>query len=146
MLLPTMISDEPGRNTRPAVMCTCGRSVTPCGDTPRITTLAGEAAPLLVSEISTTASREAMGRPSRFIATAGCISMAAAWSREIALWISVSAPLRINTTLSGSPVVTSVCLRPASSISMAAKTNTTSASPPAVSVVVSRRAQTLRAM
>ena len=46
--------------------------------------------------------------------------------------------------LSGCPVATSVCLSPASSISTAANTNTTSAMPPAVSAVVSLRGQRLR--
>ncbi|MCY1301314.1 hypothetical protein D9M68_748240 [compost metagenome] len=118
----------------------------PSGEMPRITTLEGCPVLDLVSEISTTASREAIGWPAPVMATAGCISRMPAWPRSTALWISVSAPLRITTTLSRSPVVTSVFFRPASSISMVAKTKTTSASPPAVSAVVSRRAHRLRAI
>ncbi|MNT30033.1 hypothetical protein D3C72_1658050 [compost metagenome] len=131
---------------RPVTSRTCGRRSMPGGEMPRITTLDGCPVLVLVSEISTTASREASGRPAPLMATAGCISMMLAWSRLTELWISVSAPLRISTTLFCSPVVTRVFFRPASSISMVAKTNTTSASPPAVSAVVRRLAHRLRAI
>ena len=144
MFEPTTISAEPGAKVRPAVSFTCGRSAKPADPTPRITTFEGFCAPRLGSEISTTVSLDTMRRASAPSAIAGFISTTFAWSRPMPLWISVSAPLRIATTLSYSPVVTKVCLRPASSISTAANTNTTSASPPAVSAVVSRRVQRLR--
>ncbi|MDR8745590.1 hypothetical protein FEQ01_06484 [Burkholderia pseudomultivorans] len=130
---------------RPAVSRTRGRSARPDGETPRITTFDGLPVEVFTSEISTTASFDTSGRPSAPSATDGCISSALACWWSIALWISVSAPLRITTTLSGSPVETSVCVSPASSISTVANTKITSAIPPAVSAVVRRRAHRLRA-
>jgi hypothetical protein len=70
--------------------------------------------------------------------------MTAAWVRSTPLWISVCAERRMVTTLSGEPVSTRVARRPSVSISTVANTNTTSAMPPAVSVVVMRRVARLR--
>jgi hypothetical protein len=142
---PTMISELPGENIRPATSRTCGRSRRPDSETPRITTFDGFCAPIFLSEIRMTVSLLMSGRESGPVASAGCVSITFAWSRVMPLWISVSAPRRIAITLSCSPVPTSVRLRPASSISTVAKTNTTSASPPAVNAVVKRRVQRLRA-
>ncbi len=100
----------------------------------------------LGSEFSTTTSLDTSGAPSAPRATCGRLSKSAACSRAMPLCTSVAAPLRIASTLSAEPVATSVCRSPASSISTAANTNTTSAMPPAVSTVVSRRTQRLRAM
>ena len=145
MAPPTMISADPGANRRPAASFTCGRNASPLREVPRMMTLEGFCAPLLRSEMSTISSLETSALPSAPSATARCVSSTLACSRVMPLWTSVSEPLRIATTLSYSPVVTSVCFSPASSISTVAKTNTTSASPPAVSTVVSRRVQRLRA-
>ena len=62
------------------------------------------------------------------------------------LCTSVCELRRMTTTLSSWPVATSVCSSPAASMSTVANTYTTSAMPPAVSAVVSRRATRLRAM
>ncbi len=86
----------------------------------------------LGSEFSTTTSLDTSGAPSAPRATCGRLSKSAACSRAMPLCTSVAAPLRIASTLSAEPVATSV--------------NTTSAMPPAVSTVVSRRTQRLRAM
>jgi len=58
--------------------------------------------------------------------------------------ISVTAALRITTTLSSWPVATMVSLMPSLIISTVANTNTTRAMPPAVSTVVTRRTHRLR--
>ena len=69
---------------------------------------------------STTVSREASG--SSALATSGNWATMAAWPRSIELCTSVTEPCRVTTMLSGSPVLTSVLRRPASSMSTAAKT------------------------
>jgi len=144
-LAPTTISVEPGRNRRPCATRTCGRSASPRSARPRIGTLLRLPVLSLISELSTTTSREACGSPRASRATCGSASISAAWSRVTPLCTSVTAPLRITTTLSAAPVPPSEARRPASSISTAANTNTTSAMPPAVSTVVSLRTHRLRA-
>jgi hypothetical protein len=62
------------------------------------------------------------------------------------LLISAPAPLRSTITLSGWPVATSVVRMPSVIISTVANTYTTNAMPAAVSSVVTRRTQRLRAM
>jgi hypothetical protein len=64
----------------------------------------------------------------------------------MALLISAPAPWRSTITLSGWPVATRVLRMPSLIISTVANTNTTSAMPPAVSSVVTRRTHRLRAM
>ncbi len=141
-----MISDEPERNIRPCTTFTCGLSTLPISGTPRTTTLLRLFGwSIFGREFSTTTSFETSARPSGPRATSGAVSISAAWSRRIPLWISVWLPCLITTTLSNDPVDTSVVFNPASSISTAAKTNTTRAMPPAVSAVVSLRTQRLRA-
>ena len=112
---------------------------------PRTGTLLRLPVSIFGSELSTTTSLEASGSPWVSRAICGRLSISAACSRVTPLCTSVCAPLRISTTLFGWPVATSVARRPASSISTAANTNTTSAMPPAVSTVVRRRTHRLRA-
>ena len=145
--LPTTISDEPARNMRPSMILTCGRSVLPISGRPRTTTLLRlVGSSIFGSEFSTTTSFDTSGWPSAPRATSGEVSISDAWSRNTPLCTSVWLPWRITTTLSGDPVDTSVAFSPASSISTAANTNTTSAMPPAVRPVVSLRTHRLRAM
>lgn len=92
----------------------------------------------------TTASRAARTRPSPPTAISGRVVMAAAADRSMPLCTSVSEPLRRTMALPGDPVATSVWRRPSASIKVAVKTKTTSAMPPAVSTVVSRRVRRLR--
>ena len=82
--------------------------------------------------------------PLKPMAISGCASMIAACLRSTELEISAFEPRRVTWMLSGWPVATSVARKPVSSICTAAKTNTTSAMPPAVSTVVSLRVQRLR--
>jgi len=110
------------------VIFTCGRSVLPISGRPRTTTLLrffGSSS--FGSEFSTTISFDTSACPSTPRATSGEVSMSEAWSRNTPLCTSVWLPWRITTTLSADPVDTSVDLSPASSISTAANTNTTSA-------------------
>ena len=100
---------------------------------------------VLVSEFSTSTSREATGWPSLPRAICGIDSISAASARVMPLCTSLCAPLRMNSALSVAPVPPSAFFSPASSISTALKTNTTSAMPPAVSTVVSLRTHRLRA-
>jgi hypothetical protein len=141
-----MTSDAPGWNRRPSVTRTCGRKTKPCAPAPRMTTLDALPPPRRGSEISTTVSFDTSGMPCASRAMAGWLAAILAMLRSMPLCTSVSAERRVMTTLSYSPVVTSVVRKPSSSISTVANTNTTSASPPAVSAVVRRRAHRLRAM
>jgi hypothetical protein len=100
----------------------------------------------LVSELSTSTSRDTRACPLASRAICGRLSISAACSRDTALCTSVCAPLPMKSTLSAEPLATSVARNPAASISTAANTNTTSAMPPAVSTVVSRLTHRLRAM
>ncbi len=70
----------------------------------------------------------------------------AACSRLTPELISAPAPLRKASRLSGLPVATSVALMPSLIISTVANTYTTKPKPNAVSAVVTRRTQRLRAM
>jgi hypothetical protein len=72
-------------------------------------------------------------------ATWGSISTIEACARSIPLITSDVDPLRKTTTLSSEPVSTSVFWSPAAIIRTAAKTNTTSAIPETVRIVVSLR-------
>jgi hypothetical protein len=63
MLLPATISDEPGRNMRPAISFTCGRNARPCSLTPRMLMLAGLPESRLGRLINTMTSFEARGLP-----------------------------------------------------------------------------------
>ena len=88
----------------------------------------------LGQRVSTTISFETSGAPSGPRATSGSVSTSDAWSRSTPLWISVCAALPDHDdVVEPSRCDTSVFFSPASSISTAAKTNTTSAMPPAVS-------------
>ena len=131
---------------RPLTIFTCGRSRIPVSPTPRINTFEDLSEPLRVREINTTDSFEVNRILLMPYATSGWLSTIAAWSRLMTLCISVSADLRVTTTLSGDPVSTKVFLRPSSSINTVANTNTTNAMPPAVSSVVSLRVIKLRIM
>ena len=146
MLRPATISEVPARNHRPSMMCTWGRSSMPSGGSPRTTTFCGLSLPRFGICVSTSVSLETSGVPSAPRATSGMVSRSEAWSRYTALWISVCDDWRSRIALSRLPVDTSVFCSPASSISTAAKTNTTSAIPPAVRSVVSLRVQRLRKM
>ena len=117
-----MISDVPGRNMRPSTMLTCGRSVSPCGVTPRITTL--DALPLsrLGRLISTTGSFDRSLLPSSPVAIEGSDSTIEAEARSMPLCTSLCDPRRMISTLSGCPVATRVSSSPAASISTVAKT------------------------
>ena len=100
MLLPTTISELPGRQVRPATMCTWGRRTRPRSPAPRITTFEGLPLPRLGSEISTSTSFETSGRPSRSSATSGCDSTTPACARSTALCTSVPDERRMISTLS----------------------------------------------
>jgi len=97
-----------------------------------------------LSAINTTTSRAIIGRPPSPAATCGSISTMAAFWRPIVLITSDCDPLRTTTTLEGEPVSTNVFCRPAAIISTAANTNTTSAMPATVRIVVSRLRRRLR--
>jgi hypothetical protein len=141
-----MISLVPGRNMRPSITRTCGRSSSPSAEVPRTVTLLGLPLLRLGRLISTTGSLLTRRRPSPLVAMPSRLSTIAAWPRSMPLLISAPAPLRSSSTLSGWPVATSVARMPSPIISTVANTNTTSAMPPAVSSVVTRRTQRLRAM
>jgi len=98
----------------------------------------------LIRPISTTTSRAAMGEPSASIAISGRVVMVEACTRSMPLCTSVPDPFRKITAFVGKPVDTRVCRSPSASIKVAAKTNTTSAMPPAVKAVVIRRVSRLR--
>ncbi len=100
----------------------------------------------MFSEINTTVSFDTSGWPSAPSAMAGWLVDTVACERATPLWISVSDERRVSSTLSYWPVVTMVVRRPSSSISTVANTNTTSARPDAVRIVVRRLAHRLRAM
>src|SRR5690242_1976452 len=136
MLRPTTISEVPVRNQRPSMMCTWGRSWMPSAGSPRTTTFCGLSLPFFGIWVSTSVSFDTSGVPSAPRATSRIVSRSEAWSRYTALWISVWDAWRRRIALSRLPVDTSVLRRPASSISTAANTNTTSAMPPAVRSVV----------
>ena len=108
MLLPTMISDDPIRNRRPATSFTCGRRGIDASWTPRTTTLEWLPAPRLGRAIRTTTSLATSLRPSPPIATWGSISTIEACPRSMPLITSDVDPLRTTTTLSSEPVSTSV--------------------------------------
>jgi hypothetical protein len=146
MALPVTISLLPGRNMRPCTSRTCGRSARPSSEVPRTVTLLGLPLPRLGRLFSTTGSRDTIRRPCPSVAMPGRLSMMAACAREMAELISAPAPLRSTITLSGWPVATSVARMPSLIISTVANTYTTSAMPPAVSKVVTRRTHRLRAM
>ena len=143
--LPTTTSLAPGRNIRPSTIRTWLRSCSPSGERPRTGTLVRCPVPRFLSESSTTTSRDTSVAPSAPRATCGKVSTTAAESRSTPLCTSVSDPLRMTTAFESLPLDTIVAFNPASSISTALKTNTTSAMPPAVSTVVSRRTHRLRA-
>ncbi len=140
-----MISDVPGRNMRPSAICTCGRSASPCGVTPRMMTFDGAPVSRRGRLMRTTVSFDRSLPPSSPVAMSGSVSTIDADARSMPLCTSVCEPLRITTTLSGWPVAISVSRNPAASISTVANTYTTSAIPPAVRIVVSLRAIRLRA-
>ena len=147
MLFPTMTSDDPMRKRRPETSFTWGLKGMEFSWTPRTTTLEWLDAfpvPFLGRAISTTASLARSLRPSGPIAAWGSISTIEACPRSMPLITSDVEPLRQTTTLSGEPVSTSVFWRPSAIIRTAAKTNTTSAIPETVRLVVNRRFQRFR--
>ena len=124
--------------------CTWGRRAREAGWAPRMTTLDTLPVDFLGRAMSTTDSLAASACPSPPRAISGRVVMAEAAVRSMPLCTSVSEPLRSTMALPGEPVETSVWRRPSASISVAVKTKTTSAMPPAVSTVVSRRVLRLR--
>ena len=118
----------------------------PRADVPRSVTLLGLPLLRLGSVFSTTGSLLSRRWPSALLAMPGRLSTIAACERAMPLLISAPAPLRSTSRLSGWPVATSVARMPSLIISTVANTKTTSAMPPAVSSVVTRRTHRLRAM
>ncbi len=97
---------------RPSTSFTCGRSASPCGVTPRITTFDGLFDPRFGRLMRTTGSFETRRSPASPIAMSDRLSTMPAWYRSMPDWISVCAERRITMTLSAWPVATSVLLEP----------------------------------
>jgi len=95
--------------------------------------------------LSTTGSLLISWWPWASVAISGMLPMMSACSRPMPELISAPAPLRSTITLSSEPVATSVSWMPSLIISTVANTYTTRPMPSAVSSVVTRRTQRLRA-
>ena len=78
---PTTTSDEPGRNMRPSITRTWGRSRMPIAGMPRTTRFAGLSLPRFGMAMRTIVSFETSGVPSSPRATSGSVSTREAWSR-----------------------------------------------------------------
>lgn len=87
------------------------------GPTPRTTTLEGVSLPRRSRLTSTTISLDTRGAPPGPAAISGRVSTVLACWRSTPLTTSLSAPLRVTITFSGSPVATRVLRSPSSSIS-----------------------------
>jgi hypothetical protein len=115
MRLATMTSSVPGVNMRPWTSVMPPRSSGAAGSTPRSMTFDEPFCPRRSLFTTITISTLARGRPSGPTATSGSALRMFAWSSVMPLEISLSAPLRRMSALSGEPVVTSDALNPAAS-------------------------------
>ncbi len=114
--------------------------------TPRICAFETPSVPTLSSAITTTTSATASGEPSRRRATSRAAVTTGTSACRMPLDSSASEPLRITMATSGWPVMPSVRSMPSPSIRTEENTNTTSATPAAVAIVVVLRTARLRTL
>ena len=143
IFFPRMISLRPEANFRPATRWML-RTANASSFTPRATTLLTPSPTARGMLITTKTSGLTSGRASAPLAIRGSAAMRRALSRGTPLSISLVAPRRSTTTLSGDPVRASVARKPPASASIATKTATTSARPSAVIAVDTGRCAMLR--